>query len=130
MLNYHYATLLHKSIIFLSLQDQYKFVIKRTLNIAFVFLLASNLLFNQVGLNFFHNKHEFQQKQSDQTQFHKHRDQCKVCALDTLFNLFLCPSINFGFYQSNEILLAFYDVDAKFVVILFSQDRAPPGSFS
>lgn len=128
-----HATLLHKSLSFLYLQDRYEFVRKEPSYIALVCLLAASLLFNQVGINFFHGKHdahEVQQKQTDQAQLHKHGDHCKVCALDTLFNLFFEPSGDFGFHQSNEVWLAFYAVNAKLVGILLSQDRAPPVSIS
>jgi hypothetical protein len=72
---------------------------------ALVCFLACNLLFNQVALNFFHNKHDAHksyQTQSEQDQFNSHGEHCKVCGLDTLFHLYFEASSEFHFYRPEE----------------------------
>jgi hypothetical protein len=72
---------------------------------ALVCFLACNLLFNQVALNFFHNKHDAHksyQTQSDQDQFNAHGEHCKVCGLDTLFHLYFEASPEFHFDRPEE----------------------------
>ncbi len=102
---------------------------QRRNHIAFVCLLAANLLFNQVGLYFFHNRHdahEVLQQQTDDAQFHKHGDHCNVCALDTLFNLFFEPALEINRTPPQEAHLVDITTGVQLSSLRFSQNRAPP----
>lgn len=102
---------------------------RRASYIALVCLLASNLLFNQVGLYFFHNKHdahEVLKQETDQAQFHKHGDHCNVCALDTLFNLFFEPALELTPLQPQATHRVDYSTGVQLSSLRFSQNRAPP----
>lgn len=102
---------------------------QRRNHIVFVCLLAANLLFNQVGLYFFHNRHdahEVLKQQTDEAQFHKHGEHCNVCALDTLFNLFFEPALEINPAQSQESYQVDYTTGVQLASQRFSQNRAPP----
>jgi hypothetical protein len=94
-----------------------------------VCFLASNLLFNQVALNLFHNKHDAHksyQTQSDQEQFHSHGEHCKVCGLDTLFHLYFEASPEFDFCRPEEAA-ASIPVLAQVIASSYPiNGRAPP----
>lgn len=51
------------------------------------------LLFSQVGLGFFHDKHDAHEhvdwSSRDQTQLHKHGEHCKLCSIDLFSSLFV-----------------------------------------
>ena len=101
-------------------------------NRAYTFIvcfLACNLLFNQVALNFFHNKHDAHKSyklQSDQAQLNSHGEHCKICGLDTLFQLYFEPAPVFHFYHPGEIVIPI----PVFAQVIISDDpingRAPP----
>ncbi len=94
-----------------------------------VCFLAFTLLFNQVALNFFHNKHDAHksyQVQSNQVQLHSHGDHCKVCALDTLFHLFFEASPEFNFYHPQETVVATPVLTTVIAASDFIKGRAPP----
>jgi hypothetical protein len=91
--------------------------------------LAFNLLFNQIALNFFHNKHDDHksyQIQSNQAQFHSHGQHCKVCSLDTLFHLYFEASPEFHFYQTEKIAVAIPVLAKVIASDFFVKGRAPP----
>jgi len=105
-------------------------VVRRNkLYIVLIHLLGIGLLFNQVGLNFFHNKHDAHESyriQNDKDQFHSHGQHCKVCSLDTLFHLYFEASPEFHFYQPEETVVAI-QVLAKVIGSRdFIKGRAPP----
>ncbi len=56
-------------------------------------VLTSALLFNQVGLYFFHDKHDahefFEATQKNKTLLLNHGDHCQACSLEVLFNVVL-----------------------------------------
>lgn len=66
---------------------------KQKLHIAIWVLLSSALLFNQVGLNFFHDRHEaheyFAASKKNQSMLLNHGEHCQVCSLEVLFNVVL-----------------------------------------
>ena len=100
-------------------------------HITLICLLGFSLLFNQVGLNFFHSKHDAHESytvQSDEAQFHSHGEHCKVCALDTLFHLFFEASGEFHFQHAEEAIISF-PVSGKVISSDdFIKGRAPPFS--
>jgi hypothetical protein len=96
---------------------------------ALVFLLSLSLLFNQIGLNFFHDKHDAHKSykvQSEQTQLHYHNDHCKACALDTLFHLYFDSSPEFQFYQPVKTVVAIPVLAKVIATNDFTKGRAPP----
>lgn len=102
---------------------------RRIKNIALVSLLATNLVFNQVGLYFFHDKHdahEVLKQETNQAQFHKHGEHCNVCALDTLFNLFFEPALEINPVQPQALHQVDYSTGVQLSSLRFSQNRAPP----
>lgn len=97
--------------------------------IIFHVVLAGLLLFNQVGLNFIHDRHdahENQIKQSASAELHKHNNHCKVCSLETLFNLSLPPAEEFHFSNFQQTLLANTSCEEITLTLSHSRDRAPP----
>jgi hypothetical protein len=96
---------------------------------ALVCFLAFSLLFNQVAINFFHNRHDAHksyQIQTDQVQFHSHGDHCKVCSLDLLFHLYFEASPEFHFYQPDETFVAVPVFTKIGATNDFVKGRAPP----
>jgi hypothetical protein len=104
---------------------------KNSVYTALVCFLAFNLLFNQVALNFFHNKHDAHksyQTQSEQDQFNSHGEHCKVCALDTLFHLYVETPPEFHFYQPEDTAVSI-PVLAQVIASGYPiNGRAPPFS--
>jgi hypothetical protein len=66
---------------------------KRRTQILIHIALASALLFNQVGLHFFHDRHEahefYSASKKDQAMFLNHGEHCQVCSLEVLFHAVL-----------------------------------------
>src|SRR5579859_3833598 len=97
--------------------------------IVLISLLGTGLLFNQVGLNFFHNKHDAHESytvKNKEAQFHHHGEHCKVCASDTLFHLFFEASPEFHFRQPKEVSCTI-PLSAKVITSGdFTKGRAPP----
>lgn len=56
-------------------------------------LLSSALLFNQVGLHFFHDRHDaheyFEAAKKNQSMLLNHGEHCQVCSLEILFHVVL-----------------------------------------
>ena len=56
-------------------------------------VLGAALLFNQVGLNFFHDSHEahqfFEASQKSKTLLLEHNEHCEICSLQVLFHVVL-----------------------------------------
>jgi hypothetical protein len=122
------ATPLHKWRTVLYLQF-IKSVRKNTPYIALLYFVTVSLLFNQVGINFFHNKHnahESYQVQSDQAQYHSHGEHCKVCSIDTLFHLFFQSSLEFHFQQPETVAITLPVLGQVNSSDAFIQGRAPP----
>jgi hypothetical protein len=76
------------------LQFPYLWVVKKTrLFTAAWIVLTSALLFNQVGLHFFHDKHDahefFEATQQNKTLLLNHGEHCQACSLEVLFNVVL-----------------------------------------
>ena len=103
---------------------------KRGLHIAVFVFLSSCLLFNQVGLNFFHDRHEaheyFAASQKNQTMLLEHGEHCQACSLEVLFNVVLpvsteVPAQIFAseYYQEPQAQSVFICVDR-------ARGRAPP----
>ncbi|HZY82761.1 MAG TPA: hypothetical protein VFE50_24730 [Cyclobacteriaceae bacterium] len=93
-------------------------------------ILGAALLFNQVGLHFFHDSHEaheyFSAAKKNQTILLKHGEHCQVCSLEVLFNIVLPagteipqPALVSDFQES-----IFPQPVVVFVAL--SQGRAPP----
>jgi hypothetical protein len=94
-----------------------------------VCFLAFNLLFNQVALNLFHNKHDAHQSyrlDGNDAQLLRHGEHCKVCALDTLFHLYFEASPEFSFHQPKESSVAFLMLAKATASHVFVKGRAPP----
>jgi hypothetical protein len=86
-------------------------------------ILGAALLFNQVGLSFFHDSHEahqfFEASQKSKTLLLEHNEHCEVCSLQVLFHIVLpvateVPTQVFtsGFSEhiSHERILIFCDL--------------------
>jgi hypothetical protein len=102
---------------------------KKRIYFALIYLVSACLLFNQVGLNFFHNKHDAHESytlQSDGTQFHHHGEHCKVCALDTLFHLFFEASPEFHFQHAGSVAYSEHAPSRVTNSRAFIKGRAPP----
>jgi hypothetical protein len=104
----------------------------RPFHIAASLFLAASVLFSQVGLGYFHDKHDahehIDQAHKDQTQLHKHGEHCKVCSIDLFFSLYLdsetikvkTSHISIAPVASQENLTS--------LPLSFIQGRAPPAS--
>jgi hypothetical protein len=66
---------------------------KKRLYIAVLVLLGSALIFNQVGLPFFHDSHKahefFEASKQGQSLLLPHGEHCEVCSLEILFSVIL-----------------------------------------
>lgn len=102
---------------------------KNNFHIALLCLLGVGLLFNQVGLNFFHDKHNAHKSysiQNDQAQFHHHGEHCKVCATDTLFHLYIEVAPLFYLYQPERVEYSIAVITRVTPSPSFVKGRAPP----
>lgn len=95
-------------------------------------ILGSSLLFNQIGLHFFHNAHDaheyFSAAKKNQTILLNHGEHCEVCSLEVLFNIVLPVSTEL---PSQTFSSAFVDQSVPESVLIYrahSQGRAPPVS--
>jgi hypothetical protein len=108
------------------------FTVKRkSHSIIFSLVLIGNLLFSQVALNFLHAKNTEQHEQGVSCKdgeyvIHHHAEHCKVCALDTLFNLLVEPAVDLPAVHVRAPRLALRDVDLNVTTVSFIQGRAPP----
>lgn len=94
---------------------------------ASIFLIAT-ILFGQVGVNYFHDRHDAHENiaKTDQTTLQKHGEHCKVCSLDLLLKLHLA-SATLICCESAKALLEIHPQGANPVVFnSLPQDRAPP----
>lgn len=93
-------------------------------------VLSSALLFNQVGLNFFHDSHDahefFAASQKNQTMLLNHGEHCQACSLEVLFHVVLPVS--------TEIPMQFFATEfheqtspqPAFTCLRRASGRAPP----
>jgi hypothetical protein len=93
-------------------------------------ILGAALLFNQVGLNFFHDSHEahkfFEATKKNQTILLEHGEHCQVCSLEVLFHIVLPLSTEL---PQPVTISEFSEPAFPQPVIVFtalSQGRAPP----
>jgi hypothetical protein len=93
-------------------------------------ILGAALLFNQVGLNFLHDRHDahefFSAAQKNQTILLNHGDHCQVCSLEVLFHVVLpvtteVPQLTCVSEFSEGIF-----PQPVIVFPAFAQGRAPP----
>jgi hypothetical protein len=114
-----------------NLGDCYLCTVKKGRLYILVFvLLSSALLFNQVGLNFFHDSHEahayYTAAKKGQTMLLKHGEHCQVCSLEVLFNVVLPVSTEVPTqFLANE----FNSKNCPEIGFIFSErarGRAPP----
>lgn len=106
---------------------------KRIHHIVAIFFLGSSLLFNQVALNFFHDKHDAHeafQAPTTKAQLVKHGEHCKICSIDTLFNLFFESPTLFTSHRVDADLVVFFNDSVKFISVSLYQNRAPPSFIS
>jgi hypothetical protein len=102
---------------------------KKTFHTALFCFLGLGLLFNQVGLHFFHDQHEAHEWLSapaDQAQYHTHGEHCKLCATDTLFTLFFEQSAVLTLYPYQSVLFSVAGYDIHSTPVAYSRGRAPP----
>jgi hypothetical protein len=92
--------------------------------------LSFALLFNQVGLSFFHDSHEahefFKASEKSQTLLLNHGEHCQACSLEVLFNIVLPVSTEI---PTQFFAAEFNEQDSQdFVFIFFGHayGRAPP----
>ncbi|MEJ0033546.1 MAG: hypothetical protein WDO15_25835 [Bacteroidota bacterium] len=103
---------------------------KRRLYTAAWIVLTSALLFNQVGLHFFHDKHDahefFEATQKNKTLLLNHGEHCQVCSLEVLFNVVLPVNVELPqqFFVSEFFQKAY--PESIFVFVAHSDGRAPP----
>ena len=106
---------------------------KRIQHIVAIIFLGSSLLFNQVALNFFHDKHDAHEAYNAPTnkaQLVKHGEHCKICGIDTLFNLFSESPTVLTSHRVNVDLVVFFTEPVKFISVSLYQNRAPPSTIS
>lgn len=103
---------------------------KNSVHIALVSFLTLSLLFNQVALIFFHDKHNahesFQLKVNGGAEFHSHNEHCRICSLDSLFHLFFQSSSEFHFQQPEVVAVALPVLGQVNSSDAFIKGRAPP----
>jgi hypothetical protein len=93
-------------------------------------ILGVALLFNQVGLNFFHDRHEahefFSATKKNQTILLNHGEHCQVCSLEVLFNVVLPVSTEIP--QALAVSEFSEKVFPQPVIVFtaLAQGRAPP----
>jgi hypothetical protein len=107
-----------------------KIVKKRPAHIAAWILLGAALLFNQVGLNFFHDSHEaheyFAATQKNKTILLNHGEHCQVCSLEVLFHVVLPVSTEVPQPESVSEFSEKVIPQPVIVFTAFAQGRAPP----
>jgi hypothetical protein len=104
---------------------------KSSLHISVLCFLLVSLVFNQVALNFFHNKHDAHKSyavRGDGSQFLPHGEHCKVCALDTLFHLYYEAVPELHLHQPRETVVAISILAKVIAPDDFIKGRAPPFS--
>jgi hypothetical protein len=103
---------------------------KKVLHIAISAFLITNLLFSQLVINLLHDRHDAHEPaielEKGQAALQRHGEHCKICSLDIVFNLFENPPPQLETQQQNSTLITSCAVNEKFVLVSFSQDRAPP----
>jgi hypothetical protein len=91
-----------------------------------VLILA--LAFGQVGVGFFHNKHDAHETviDPDQTVLVKHGEHCKVCAVDWI-HAFLAadPDIEFPDEQ-RVVFFVLHVIESPDSIVVYGDGRAPP----
>ncbi len=97
-------------------------------HIVLLCLLATTLLFNQVGLNYFHDAHKAHQEvvKSDKAQLLKHDEHCKICGLDTLFHLYFEKPAQFYSFRTINVLAIARAQELVSIPVANSRGRAPP----
>ena len=107
-----------------------KILKRKTLHIAFRFLLIANLLFSQFAINLFHDRHDVHEPaielQKGESAIQKHGEHCKVCSLDIVFNLLTDPFIQLESPPQETTQTTAFNVEVELISVSFSQDRAPP----
>ena len=103
-------------------------VIKYKGYIVLLCLLVTTLLFNQVGLNYFHDAHNAHQGavKSDKAQLLKHNEHCKICGLDTLFHLYYEKLAQFQGAYTINVPVAARVQELVSIPVRNSKGRAPP----
>ena len=103
---------------------------KRRLYTAAWIVLTSALLFNQVGLNFFHDKHDahefFEATQKNKTLLLNHGEHCQVCSLEVLFNVVLPVNTELPQYVFARDLFQRVYPEPVFAFVALCDGRAPP----
>jgi hypothetical protein len=103
---------------------------KKPGHISLWILLGAALLFNQVGLNFFHDRHDaheyFSADQKNHTILLSHGEHCQACSLEVLFHVVLPVSTEVP--QPVSISEFSERVFPRTVIVFtaFAQGRAPP----
>jgi hypothetical protein len=102
----------------------------RVTRISFSIFLALSLLFVQVGLGYFHDKHDaherIEQAQKDQTQLHKHGEHCKICSIDLFLSLFIDNGRVFVNNPPQVIASCACHDAVQSIPLRFFEGRAPP----
>jgi len=91
-------------------------------------MLIAALAFGQVGVGFFHNKHDAHERvvNTDHTVLVKHGEHCKICAVD-LAHETLAPHLKIVLEQTEATTPVVFDY-TSFALFsrLLTKDRAPP----
>jgi hypothetical protein len=93
------------------------------------FLLIAILAFSQVGINFFHSRHDehsSQGKPVKHSAVHQHRDHCKVCSIDVFNHVFVAGALSFFTLPSRQDTIARREPESMQFATLFTHERAPP----
>lgn len=104
-------------------------IVKRSKrHIVLLCFLGTTLLFNQVGLNFFHDEHNAHQvvAKSEKAQLLKHDEHCKICGIETLFHLYYEEPAQFQGVQTITVPGAARVLELVSIPVTNSRDRAPP----
>jgi hypothetical protein len=90
-------------------------------------ILIAGLLFSQVVINLFHDRHDFHESISTKAEsIQTHNEHCKVCSIDVLINLELIQSTEFRDSDHCTIANSFSPNFENFAFIALSEGRAPP----
>jgi len=91
-------------------------------------VLITALAFGQVGVGFFHNKHDAHESviDLDRTVLVKHGEHCKVCAVD-LAHQVIAPDLDIQLAEiASSTPVAFDYISSTLFSRPLTKDRAPP----
>lgn len=102
----------------------------RYIHSALSYLLIATLLFSQIGVSFFHTRHDEHgprvETPANQDTLQQHGEHCKVCSIDVFNHAFINQFIAFTFSLTKESFGKAQAIEAVSFSYFISNDRAPP----